>query len=495
MANYGTGQNMFSGQRLTTLPRVALVALMAITCTDAPTAPDVGKLNLGVRTSGGDIDIDGYEFVVDSSAPRYVSTSGVASLPDGTQQVGLTLVDVKAGTHVVSLNNVADNCTVGDTNPRSVTIAAGEAATVQFSVVCAATGVSITTHTTGLDQPFAFELRVDGLSEPFAPNDSQLVSRLAPGLHAVSLRALPPNCSISGGAQTVTVAIRKITPVHFEIACSAIARLEKIAYAFDSTVVGGRIQRMVGLMNPDGSGASTLAVGDAPSWSPDGRRLVLTEVLCTASYYGIYYGYSCTGGLVIVDPEMGSRTYVGGVSAAFGPAWSPIGDLIAFTRCCESVDRNTIHLVKPDGSLSAQLIIPQVLSIGDLGWSPDGKRIAFTCSSGNANDLCVVDRDGSGFARLTTNIAVIAGRPAWKPDGTSIAFSANVRGGAAIYLFDVASGTVTRVTDGAQPAWSRDASLLVFSGVGIPGLYTVNVHGLFVAPLTNGAYGAPAWRP
>ena len=58
---------------------IALVVVLASACRDASTAPDTGKLNLGVQTSGGDIDIDGYEFVVDSLAPRYISTSGSPS--------------------------------------------------------------------------------------------------------------------------------------------------------------------------------------------------------------------------------------------------------------------------------------------------------------------------------------------------------------------------------------------------------------------------------
>jgi hypothetical protein len=484
---------MFSGQRLTML-RVAIVAVLAAACSEAPVAPAVGKLNLGVQTSGGDIDIDGYEFVVDSSPPRYVSTSGVAALPDGIQRVGLTLSGIGPGTHLVSLTNVADNCTVVDANPRQVAIAAGEAITVDFSVVCVATGVAITTHTTGLDQPFVYDLRVDGLSEFLAPNDSQVVSRLKPGPHTISLPLLPANCSLPGGPQTVAVAIRAITPVHLEISCKPITRLEKIAYTFDNTAVPGG-QRVVGLINPDGSGASVLAVGEAPSWSPDGRRLVFTEASCGGYYSGLYYGYSCAGGLVIVDPEMGNRTSIGGVSAAFSPAWSPTGDLIAFTRCCESADRNRIYFVKPDGASAGQLIISQVITVSSPGWSPDGKRIAFTCSSGTANDLCVIDREGNGFARLTTNISVVDGRPAWKRDGSSIAFTVDAREGVLISLLDLSSGAVTHVTEGSQPAWSRDGSLLVFGGVRFPGLYTVNVAGPFVAPLRNGPSSAPAWRP
>jgi len=473
---------------------VALVVVLASGCRDASTAPDAGKLNLGVQTSGGDIDIDGYEFIVDSLVPRYIGTSGVAIDPDGTQRVELPVLQIKPGTHLVSLKNVADNCTVRDANPRSVTIAAGEVANVDFSVLCAATGIAITTRTTGVDQPSAYDLRVDGMSRPVPPNDSQVVSRLEPGPHTISLQAFPENCSLAGGAQTVTVAIRSITPVHFEISCSPIVRLEKIAYVFDSMAVGGATQTVVGLINPDGSGASVLGAGDAPSWSPDGRKLVFTEAIC--SYYDPYYGVSCAGELVVVDPEMRSRTSMAGGSGAFGPAWSPTGDLIAFTRCCTNGDANRIYLVRSDGSQSDQLTVSQVVSVSNPGWSPDGKRIAFTCSSdGSSTDLCVIDRTGNGFARLTTDMRVAGGRPAWRPDGTSIAFSAYSHRQPVIFLLDVATGAVTRVTGGSQPAWSRDGSQLAISGVGIPGLYTVTADGYYVATLRIGAYGEPAWRP
>ena len=163
-------------------------------------------------------------------------------------------------------------------------------------------------------------------------------------------------------------------------------RLEKIAYTFDSTVVGGGTQLMVGLMNPDGSGASALAVGDAPSWSPDGRRLVLTEVLCTYQLLATTTTHAPAGWSSSIPKWEAERRWPDS-QRPLVPAWSPTGDLIAFTRCCESADRNRIYLVRPDGSLSGQLTIPQVVTAGDPGWSPDGKRIAFTCSSGNVERL------------------------------------------------------------------------------------------------------------
>jgi TolB protein len=108
--------------------------------------------------------------------------------------------------------------------------------------------------------------------------------------------------------------------------------------------------------------------------------------------------------------------------------------------------------------------------------------------------LCVIDRDGSRFGRLTTDRPLGDARPAWRPDGTSIAFSA-YSPEPAIFLFDLTNGAVTRVTDGLHPAWSRDGSRLVFDGVGLPGLYTVNTDGSAVERVTTGAYSEPAWRP
>jgi hypothetical protein len=488
---------MFSGQRLhAALTLVASIAVLASACGDGPTAPAVGTLRLSVQTSGGDLDIDGYDLVVDSAQPRYVSTSGIATQPDGSQTVGMVIDGLAPGIHSVSLTGVANNCSVTDTNPRSVAIARGETVNLAFGVACVPTGVEITTHTTGLDQPPLFNVRVDDVLRPMPVSGSQIVTRLEAGRpHVIALETTTGNCTVQGGTQTVTVSTRTIVPVHFEISCAPVLRLEKIAYVVD-TIVGAKPVRMIGLVKPDGSGAAAATTGDSPSWSPDGKKIVLTEASCDD--YAAYYGTSCDGGLVVFDPEIGTRLALTSASGAFGPAWSPTGDAIAFTRCCVYADRNSIFVIAPDGSLLKQVAVSQVGVVSSPGWSPDGKRLAFICSVGSTSNLCVIDVTGAGFMQFKiADASVGEGRPAWSPDGKNIAFTLYPHGTPrpAIVLLDVASGTVTRVTDGSEPAWSRDGSKLVFNGVGVTGLYTINVDGSSVATITTRAYSAPAWRP
>jgi TolB protein len=48
------------------------------------------------------------------------------------------------------------------------------------------------------------------------------------------------------------------------------------------------------------------------------------------------------------------------------------------------------------------------------GWSPDGRRIAFTSKRDGNSEIYVMNADGSGQRNLTRNLAGDA-RPAWSP--------------------------------------------------------------------------------
>jgi hypothetical protein len=436
-----------------------------------------------VRTSGGDPDFDGYEVVLDP-ARRPVDANGTAEF----RYIGV-------GTRSLALEGIAENCSLAGASPRSVTVTRNQTVKVTFDVVCAATGIAVTTQTTGVDIPDSVAVFFDADSySPAAANGLLVASRLQPGRYTVALVLPGTNCSVAGGSEvTVDVPARTVTPVRFEVTCAAPERSEKIAFAVDTTIRGSS-ETLIELVNPDGSGGRALGRGRSPAWSPDGIRVAFSDARCGP--FADDGGVTCVGGLTVEDPELGSLTRPAYGRGGSSPAWAPAGDTIAFVGCCDdALEPERLFVVGLDDSPARQLVLPEVLSIRHPVWSPDGQRIAFTCVllegfvPGQPNeDLCVVDRDGSRFERLTSDL-VSEADPAWSPDGSRIAFTR----GSDIALLNLDDGVVTRLTDGREPAWSPDGSTLAFAGA--DGLFAISANGSNRRRLTTGLHHAPAWRP
>lgn len=453
----------------------AAAALMGAAC-DGPTTPrPPGSIDVVVQLSGGVPNDDRYSLMVDGFARPFSSSEGRA-----------VISDISPGLHSLTLEVTAVNCALTDSAARSVTVPAGNTINVAFPVVCATTGIEITTQTTGVDRPASYQMLVNNQSYlTIGINDSIVVSRIAPGPQTVSLTVVGDNCQLSGAAEvTVDVSDRVVTPVLFRVACVQAIRLEKIAFEKWDVNFGSST---IHLVKPDGSGDVDLGPGYAPSWSPDGTRLVFsTTTLCD-----LYYGTSCAGGLIVIDPETRiSTTLLTTGKGAFSPAWAPTGDVIAFVDCCALPTQLNLVTLR-DGSVSA-LPIASVPEMHDPAWSPDGRHIALQCVIDNNHDICVVNRDGSGLVRLTTAGAV-EGSPAWSPDGQTIAYTTNVYIDPHIVVMG-ADGTGARsVTAGFDPAWSRDGTKLVYAAT--DGLHIIGVDGSNPVRLTSGVHGAPAWRP
>ena len=138
----------------------------------------------------------------------------------------------------------------------------------------------------------------------------------------------------------------------------------------------------------------------APSWSPDGTRIVYmrgSSELWVMSSTG-------TNPRLLTAPGFPTRN----------PAWSPDGTRIAFATS------TGVMLIRPEGTELGH--VGPTLSVSSPSWSPDGKRIAYVASADGNVDIYTMRSDGTDVRRLTTD----PGRdtePSWSPDGAHLAFA------------------------------------------------------------------------
>jgi hypothetical protein len=446
-----------------------ILSLSVISCKSDIGAPeDTGLIQVTANTTGED------------QGPGYTIAAGNQRHAIGSS--GHIVFPVDEGVSVISIEGVPQNCLVADRNTRTVRVNPGETVDVSFSIDCAATGIVIITRTTGSDVPDAYSAQIDNQIRSISVNDSVRITRLLPGSHSVSFDLRADNCSIDRPSLVVEVMNRTVTPLRFDVTCTTAVRLPKIAYV-TATNSGFNSLSEITLANPDGSTPQLLASGTSPSWSPDGKRILYSTYNCD-----IHYG--CNGGLALLDPEVRRTHFITLPLVAVSPAWAPTGDVIALT---DSV-RGNLWLVAPDGSNARKVAIAGAERVRDPAWSPDGNHLVASCLKATNYDLCTFKPDGSDVVALTSESGSES-QAAWSPDGSTIAFTllASPTGEKEIALVPADGGTLTRLTQGFDPAWSRDGTALTFARG--DGLFMIGRDGSNLRRLTTGNHYAPAWRP
>jgi serine/threonine-protein kinase len=97
-----------------------------------------------------------------------------------------------------------------------------------------------------------------------------------------------------------------------------------------------------------------------------------------------------------------------------GPAWSPDGTTLAFSRRTDNDARQIVTLVLDDPDAEPEPLLGEADGSADSAptWSPDGRWIAFRAHRSAADQVWVVDVEGGEPRQLTTSWRAI-GAPAW----------------------------------------------------------------------------------
>lgn len=250
----------------------------------------------------------------------------------------------------------------------------------------------------------------------------------------------------------------------------------------------------------------------APALSPDGSHIAFFSARSLFSIE-LYLADVANGKVertltnTALDPHYES---VGFISSA--GAWDDAGNRFAFGV----VERGRPVLSILDvqsGKPLQEVRFPNLGQIFSTTWSPDGKTVAFSAQVDGWTDLFLYDV-ATGAQRRLTNDLYADLQPVWSPDGRTLAFvtdrfdsdSALLKAGTyQLALYDLETGNIRQLPTfpGAKainPQWSGDGKSLYFVSDrgGIDNIYRMDVASGTLTQVTNlfvGASGITASSP
>ncbi|HET9983464.1 MAG TPA: hypothetical protein VFQ38_07750 [Longimicrobiales bacterium] len=315
-----------------------------------------------VRTTGFDLDPDGYELSFRGAPAEHVAI-----------QDTLVVADVPAGERTLVIGGLSRNCQVKGGTAQAVAVAGQRLTTHEVRVRCGYLlfgGWDLTLISPDGEDTIAVTTRI-GKSGPADEYSTQ------------------PAWSPDGRKIAVTSTRNSNQDIYvYEVATGAPARLtndpaddrdpawspDGSRIAFVSYRIGGE---KIWIMNADGSDQRLLPGGEGaenePAWSPDGQAIAYT----CGTPGGI--------GICVMRPDGTDRRIVhagapGAPMEDHSPAWSPDGRRIVFSSHGPLYASARLYVVNADGSGWRALTPagPDRYADADPVWTQDGDAIVFS---------------------------------------------------------------------------------------------------------------------
>ena len=192
---------------------------------------------------------------------------------------------------------------------------------------------------------------------------------------------------------------------------------EALEKAYRPAIERTRTAELKPLLGDVGRGRMNLG----PAVSPDGQRVMF---LSEKSLFAVeLYMADTKSGQVekrvsnsVLNTRVDSLNFISSAGA-----WDPSGR--RFVHAVVERGRPTLIVRDvPRDHVDKEIALPQLGEVYNPSWSPDGQRIVFSALVGGVTDLFVYDLQSDKLARLTQDEYADL-QPAWSPDGKKIVFS------------------------------------------------------------------------
>jgi serine/threonine protein kinase len=253
-------------------------------------------------------------------------------------------------------------------------------------------------------------------------------------------------------------------------------------------------------LSRDGSWIAFAALGDRKTWdvylmnasSGESRKITNDS---SASIWIV--SLSPDGGQIAYDRadkgntkhEIALVSSLGGfskrvVAIGYRPKWRPDGQRIAYivdSPWGSTTGKTEIRSIKPGGA-DDRLELSDSLGVIDFAWSPDGKSICFSQSTGWERSEIFTRNLESGKTRQLTSLNKNTSSVTWT-EKDEIVFASNLNGNYNLWMIPSSGGTPVQITRGSgedlYPTVSADLKRLVY-------LQQQSISHVWVASLQQG---------